>query len=178
MQSRSGEKTSHIETIITKGFKFSPLQAGSRIGLIRIVHKEFVPTDETVYAIFYLGVLKRLLHRIRRIRPEYREGGSWRLLHDNAPSHRSTLVTDFLTRNRILAINHSPHLSDMAPCDFYLSGKLYLAMKGKRFASVEGIQKACTDILKDIPVNDLKHSFEKLLDSAKQCIEAGGDYFE
>ena len=33
MQCRSGEKTSHIETIITKGIKFSPLQAGSRIGL-------------------------------------------------------------------------------------------------------------------------------------------------
>ena len=34
MQRRSGEKTSHIETIITKGIKFSPLQAGSRIGLV------------------------------------------------------------------------------------------------------------------------------------------------
>ena len=66
----------------------------------------------------------------------------------------------------------------MAPCDFYLFGKLHLAMKGKRFASVESIQKAYTDILKDIPVNGLKHSFEKLLDCAKQCIEAGGDYFE
>ena len=49
----------------------------------------------------------------------------------------------------------------MALCDFYLFGKLHLAMKGKRFASVEAIQKACTDILKDIPVNDLKHSFEQ-----------------
>ena len=124
-----------------------------------IVHKEFVPTGQTVNAIFYLG---------------YREGGNWRLLHENAPSHRSTLMTDFLTRNRILTIN-SP---DMAPCDFYLFGKLHLAMKGKRFASVEAIQKACTDVLRDIPVNDLKHSFEKLLDRAKQCIEAGGDYFE
>ena len=33
MQRRSGEKTTHIETIITKGIKFSPLQAGSLIGL-------------------------------------------------------------------------------------------------------------------------------------------------
>ena len=33
MQRRCGEKTSHIETIITKGIKFSPLQAGSQIGL-------------------------------------------------------------------------------------------------------------------------------------------------
>ena len=63
----------------------------------------------------------------------------------------STLVTDFLTRNRILTINHSPYSPDMVPCDFYLFGKLHLA-----------IQKAYTDILKDIPIDDLKHSFEKL----------------
>ena len=103
------------------------------------------------------------------MRPQYRENGSWRLLHDNAPAHRSTLITDFLTKNHILSINHSPYSPDMAPCDFYLFGKLHLA---------EAIQKACTDILKDIPVNGLKHSLEKLLDRAKQCIEAGGEFFE
>ena len=64
-------------------------------------HKEFVPPGKTVNAVYYLGVMKRLLARIRRGRPEYRESGSWRLLHDNAPSHRSTLVTDFL--------NQKPH---------------------------------------------------------------------
>ena len=66
----------------------------------------------------------------------------------------------------------------MAPCDFYLFGKLHLAMKRKRFATVKAIQKACIDILKDNPVTDLTHSLEKLLDRAKQCIEAGEDYFE
>ena len=60
-----------------------------------IIHKESVPPGKTVNAVYYLGVMKRLLTRIRRVRPEYRERGSWRLLHDNAPSHRSTLVTDF-----------------------------------------------------------------------------------
>ena len=72
-----------------------------------IIHKEFVPTGQTVDAVFYVGVLKRLVSRIRRIRPEYREEGSWRLLHDNAPSHRSTLTTDYLAKNRIVTINHS-----------------------------------------------------------------------
>ena len=142
-----------------------------------IVHKEFVPAGQTVNAVFYVSVLKRLVHRIRRIRPEYREEGSWRLLHDNAPSHRSTLVTDFLTKNDILTINHSPYSPDMAPCDFYLFGKMHLSMKGKRYVDVEDIQRACTTILKDIPLNDIKHSFEMLLD-AKRCIESDGDYFE
>ena len=66
-----------------------------------IVHHEFVPPGTNVNAPFYLGVLRRLLHRIRRIRPEYREEGSWRLFYVNAPSHRSTLITEFLTKNRI-----------------------------------------------------------------------------
>lgn len=143
-----------------------------------IIHKEFVPPGQTVNAVFYLGVLKRLVRRIRRIRPEYREEGSWRLLHDSAPSHRSILVTDLLTKNRILTINHSPYSPDLAPCDFYLFEKMHLPMKGKRYADVEAIQKACTDILKDISIDDLKHSFDMLLDRANRCIESQGDYFE
>lgn len=143
-----------------------------------IVHREFLPPGQTVTGVFYLGVMKRLLARIRRVRPEYREPGSWRFLHDNAPSHRSNLVTDFLTRNHILTVNHSPYSPDLAPCDFFLFGKLHLAMKGKRYADVATIQKATTDILKSIHVPELKHSFELLLDRANRCIEAEGDYFE
>ena len=115
---------------------------------------------------------------IHRILTEYHEEGSWRLLRDNAPSHRSTLVTDFLTKNRILTINHSPYSPDLAPCDFYLFAKLHLPMKGMRYADIPAIQKACTNILRAMPANDLKSSFEKLLSRANQCIEAEGDYFE
>ncbi len=38
---------------------------------------------------------------------------------------------------------------------------MHLPMKGKRYADVEAIQKACTGIL-----------------AAKSCIKAEGDYFE
>ena len=134
-----------------------------------IIHKEFVPPGKTVNAVYYLGVMKRLLARIRRMRPEYRESGSWRLLHDNAPSPRSTLVTDFF--------NHSPYSPDLAPCDFYLFGKLHLAMKGKRYKDVEHIQTATTSILKMIPANDLKNSFDMLFERTKLCIDSEGDYF-
>lgn len=143
-----------------------------------IIHREFVPPGKTIDALFYVEVLKRLVHRIRRIRPEYRGEGSWRLLHDNAPAHRAVVTTDYLTKNRISTINHSPYSPDMAPCDFYLFGQLHLPMKGKRYKDVEDIQKACTNILKAMPADGLKHSFEMLLDRAKRCIEAEGEYFE
>ena len=72
-------------------------------------------------------------------------------------SARSTLTTDYLTKNCIVAINHSPYLADMAPCGFYLFGKLHLTIKGKRYADVDAIQKALTAILNAIPKDDLNN---------------------
>ena len=90
----------------------------------------------------------------------------------------STLTTDYLTKNRIVTINHSPHSPDMAPCTFYLFGKLHLAMKGKCYANVDAIQKASTAILNAISKNDLKKSSDNLLDRANRCIQSEGNYFE
>ena len=115
-----------------------------------IIHTEFVPTGQTVNAVFYVAVLKRLVLRIRQIRPEYRKEGR----------------------------NHSPYSPDMATCDFCLFGKLHLAMKGKRYANVDAIQKASTAILNAVPKDDLKKSCDKLLDRANRCIQCEGDYFE
>jgi len=143
-----------------------------------IIHKEFVPPGQTVTGEFYLGVMKRLLARIRRIRPEYREIGSWSLLHDNAPSHRSRLVTEFLVKNHVIPLHHSPYSPDLAPCDFYLFPKLHLAMKGKWHASIEAIEKATTDVLKTIPIKDMEKSFDNLLERANLCIDAEGVYID
>ena len=43
--------------------------------------------------------------------------------------------------------NRNFYSPDMAPCDFYLFGKLHLAMKRKRYVDVDAIQKASTAIL-------------------------------
>ena len=58
----------------------------------------------------------------------------------------------------------------MAPCDFYVFGKLHLPMKGKRSADVDAIQKASIAILSAIPKDDLKKSFDNLLDIPNRCI--------
>jgi hypothetical protein len=36
-----------------------------------VIHREFVPEGQTVKGQFYLGVMERLLKRIRRVRPEF-----------------------------------------------------------------------------------------------------------
>ncbi|UYV78806.1 hypothetical protein LAZ67_16002852 [Cordylochernes scorpioides] len=95
-----------------------------------IIHKEFVPARQTITGEYYLNVLKRLIARIRRIRPEYRNEDSWCLLHDNAPSHSSLIVRRFLAKNNICVLNHPPYSPDLAPCDFYLFPKIKLKLKG------------------------------------------------
>ena len=66
----------------------------------------------------------------------------------------------------------------MAACDFDLFEKLHLAMKGKRYADVDAIQKASTAIFNAIPKDDLKKSFDNLLDRANRCIQCEGDNFD
>ena len=51
-------------------------------------------------------------------------------------------------------------------------------MKGKRYADVDAIQKASTAIFKAIPKDDLKKSFDNLLDRANRCIQCEAGYFE
>ena len=51
-------------------------------------------------------------------------------------------------------------------------------MKGIRYSDIDAIQKASTAILNAIQKDDLKKSFDNLLDRANCCIQCEGDYFE
>lgn len=143
-----------------------------------IIHREFVPQGQTITGAFYLEVLQRLMGRIRRIRPEYRNSDDWCLLHDNAPSHTSLIVRQFLARNQVCVLNHSPYSPDLAPCDFSLFPKIKMKLKGRIFDVIETIQSESTRILEAIPKIELEQAFESLLNRCKKCIEAGGEYFE
>jgi len=92
-----------------------------------IVHKEFVSPGQTVNQIFYLQVLERLRNRVVRVRREI--ANTWLLHHDNAPSHTSFAVTEFLAQYNITTLPHSPYSRDLAPCDFFLFPKLKTHLK-------------------------------------------------
>ncbi|KAG5336738.1 SETMR methyltransferase, partial [Acromyrmex heyeri] len=142
------------------------------------IHKEFVPTGQTIIGAYYLEVLKRLMGRIHRIRPEYRDPEDWSLLHDNAPSHTSLIVRQCLARNRISVLNHPPYSPDLAPCDFSLFPKLKLKLKGCFFDDIPTIQSASKQVLEAIPHTELEHAFESLLNRCNKCIEVRREYFE
>jgi len=115
-----------------------------------IIHKEFVPEGETINAVYYIGVMERLLNRIQRVRLGMCESGDWFLLHDNALSHNMTFVKQFLAQRKVTVLNHPPYSPDLAPADYFLFQKVKSHLKGRLFDSISDIQKAVTSTLNTI----------------------------
>jgi hypothetical protein len=64
--------------------------------------------------------------------PELWHRKNWLLLHDNAPTHRSVLVQEELTKQQVSILPHPPHSSDLVPCDFFF----FPHLKEKLLASI------------------------------------------
>ena len=82
-----------------------------------IVHKEFVPSGQTVNAAFYVEVSKRLRENVRRKRPDHWRNNTWLPHHDNAPAHAALLTRLFLTDNMAL-VPHLPTRPTLHPATF------------------------------------------------------------
>ncbi|GFU07483.1 mariner Mos1 transposase [Trichonephila clavipes] len=63
-----------------------------------LIHEEFLPESTTLNAVDYAEILKPLLQRIRRVRPEYTKQGSRTLLNDNTRPHIALVVRQFWPR--------------------------------------------------------------------------------
>jgi histone-lysine N-methyltransferase SETMAR len=85
-----------------------------------IIHHKFVPEKQTANGKFYKEVIKILIARVHRVRPEFQESRSWYLLHDNAPAHYSGVVSKFLAKKGIPVLSHPPYSPDLAPGDIFV----------------------------------------------------------
>jgi hypothetical protein len=86
-----------------------------------IAHKDFLPPGQTVNGKFYCEVLKRLREGIRRKRPDKWKNNNWFLHHDNAPTHTSLVVRQFLTSKNITVIPHPTIRLTSPPATFSYS---------------------------------------------------------
>ena len=58
-----------------------------------------------------------------------------KLLHDNAPAHRSAVVQDYLREQNIEVMPHPPYSPDLSPCDFWLNPYIKTWLRGRRCES-------------------------------------------
>ena len=92
-------------------------KAGSLWGMMRGVEWVRKSIDHSWLA-------REFRKRFLRKRPALFKSGQWHFHQDNAPVHKSILVTDYLTKMGVNTVPHRPYCGDLAPCDFWLFPKL------------------------------------------------------
>ena len=81
------------------------------------------------------SVLTQLVDFYQKRRP--RTGvRSIKLLHDNAPAHKSATVQEYLKESGLDVLDHLPYSPDLYPFDFWLFPELKEMLAGHRFESV------------------------------------------
>ena len=122
---------------------------------------------------FYCAVLRRLRENIRRKRPGLWCDGNWLLQQDNAPTHDALKTREFLRRTTTIVAPHPPYSPDLALCDFFLFPKIKFQLKGRRFDSVEEIQRETQMVH-----FDFQGAFQALQKHWERCIASQVGYFE
>ena len=84
------------------------------------------------------SVLTQLVDFYQKRRPRTSVRGI-KLLHDNAPAHKSATVQEYLKESGLDVLDHPPYSPDLSPCDFLLFLKLKEMLAGHRFESRCGI---------------------------------------
>ena len=101
-----------------------------------------------------------------------------KLLHDNAPAHKASVVVDFFTSEKVNVLPHPPYSPDLAPCDFFLFPKLKKHLSGRRYRSRTALGSAIHQYLIGVPKEEYENCFRSWIKRLKRCVLAKGDYFE
>lgn len=123
---------------------------------LKIVHDGFiyhhaVPSNTTgwyyVNGQYYVTVSCSMLQHYQRKHPN--ENVKEILLHhNNARSHVSHVVTEFLKEKSISTVLHPLYSPDLVPCDFRLFPSVKIELKNQNFSSDEEVLKAVEAIWK------------------------------
>jgi len=141
-----------------------------------IMHKEFMPSGQTVNRRFCWEVLERLRKRVAPVRPVIAR--TRMLHHDNVPCHTAVFINKFLAEKTVPVVPQPPYSPDLSPCDFVLFPLFKNHLKGRHFGTLDNIQKSVTDVLKGIPAEAFQHCYEQWKQRLRRCVAAQGNYFE
>ena len=131
-----------------------------------------VPKVSSVTGKFYReSVLTKLVDFYQKRRPCTDVRGI-KLLHDNAPAHKSATVQEYLKESGLNVLDHPSYSPDLSPSDFWLFPRRKEMLAGHRFESCCGIGSAVYQCLQHIPKEDYRMAFQKWVDQCRMCVEA------
>ena len=107
-----------------------------------IVAHVSMPENCSVTRTFYCDfVLSAIVNHYQAKRPRARVWGI-KLLHDNAPPHRSEVVKSYLKEFHIHVLLHPAYSPDLSPCDFWLNSYIKSCLRGRKFETPSAVRSA------------------------------------
>ena len=88
-----------------------------------VILVDFMLQVATINLDTYIGILRKLKARLKRVRPNLEMSKSL-LQCDNARPHTSLKTPEVITSFGWMTVTHPPYSSDLAPCDCHLFGPL------------------------------------------------------
>jgi len=138
---------------------------------------DWVPEGQTINQPYYKEVLTNLRERVRR-RPEIWKNGSWVLHQGSVLANNALSVKMFLTKHKIIVMEHPLYSPGLAPCDFFLFPKIKSALKGTRFGYVDAVKAKAMELMKKLSEDDLQSCFQQWNINVEWCRDWGGEYIE
>jgi histone-lysine N-methyltransferase SETMAR len=96
----------------------------------------------------------------------------------HANPHAAKCRIDYLTVNRLTRVLHPAFSPDLAPSDFYVFGKLKMALMGAAFADDDELLQGMSEVLDGISREEHEAVFEEWLLRVDRCIQQNGEYIE
>jgi len=131
---------------------------------------------ETLDQFYYQdNCLKPVIKELQRLRPETGTRGI-KLLHDNARPHSAQEAKDYLKKEGINLMPHPPYSPDLAPCDYWLNS--YMKQQLHTYKDANSLHNAVSKVVFNIPTEEYRKTFNKMIERIRLCIKNNGDYFE
>ena len=142
-----------------------------------VVMIDYCPPNTTITGAYYAQLMSKLRNEIKTKRRGKLSRGI-RLLHDNAPPHKSHIAQAAIAECGFNPLSHPPYSPDLAPSDYFLFGTLKNSLRGKIYESISELTDATNDFLAELPSKAYHSAIEALPKKWETCITSNGHYFE
>ena len=100
------------------------------------------------------------------------------ILHDNAPVHRSAVVTKYLEEHNIKTLPNPAYSPDLSPCDFWLNPYIKAYLRGRRFWKTQRLGKGPFPVSKQYTQRCLQTFIFGMDKKMEKCVRINEEYFE
>ena len=123
--------------------------------------------------IFIDEVLKPIVKKIHKLKESPIE--DYHVHFDNAPRHRGSLTTAYLSRVKLNLAENPPYSPDISPCDFWFFGYCKQNLKEEEIEDEDELIFKVRKIVKQVPKNVLQSVFTNWMDRLRTVIKSGGE---